>query len=76
MNAPLWLKRLLLTLTLCLTFGLAQAVTLSEAIEQVRRQTSGQILKAETVNEGGRIIHVIRVLTDDGRVQIFRIPRD
>ena len=71
-----WIKRSLATVVLLAAFGAASAVTLSEAVEQFRRQTNGRILKAETVNEGGRIMHVIRVLTPDGRVKVFRIPQD
>lgn len=67
-------RRLLIALFLMLQVGIVSAVTLSEAIDQVRRQTSGRILKAETVREDGRSIHVIRVLTPEGRVRVFRIP--
>ena len=67
-------RRILMGAFLLLQVGIVSAVTLSEAIDQVRRQTSGRILKAETVRENGRAIHVIRVLTPEGRVRVFRIP--
>jgi uncharacterized membrane protein YkoI len=47
--------------------SLAQAT----AIAQSRYQ--GKIVRAETVQEGGRVIHVIRILGDDGRVRTVRI---
>ncbi|MDJ0812554.1 MAG: hypothetical protein QNJ23_02415 [Woeseiaceae bacterium] len=48
--------------------------TLSEAVEQVRRQTGGRILSAETRVEGGREVHHIKVLTDDGKVKTHKVP--
>ena len=43
--------------------------TLAEAIEQVRRQTGGRIVSAETRVRGGREVHYIKVLTKDGKVK-------
>jgi hypothetical protein len=47
--------------------------SLAEAIEQVRRQTKGRILSAETRVEGNREVHHIKVLTRDGKVKTFKI---
>ena len=47
--------------------------SLSEAIEQVRRQTNGQILSAETKFSGDREVHHIKVLTKDGKVKTHKI---
>lgn len=47
--------------------------SLAEAIEQVRRQTKGRILSAETRIEGNREVHHIKVLTRDGKVKTFQI---
>ena len=47
--------------------------TLSEAVEQVRRQTGGRILNAETRVEGNREMHYIKVLTDDGKVKTHKV---
>jgi len=49
-------------------------MTLSEAVEQVRRQYNGRIVSAETIVSGGRETHVIKVLTEDGKVKTVRIP--
>ena len=56
-------------------FMVAQASgkSLSEAVEQVRRQTGGRILSAETRVEGNREIHYIKVLTKDGKVKTHKI---
>lgn len=75
--------------TLGITFSTAQAsagtkpgvqrfyadsgVSLDEAVSRVRRQTNGKILSAETVRANGRMVHVIKVLTPDGRVKRVRI---
>ena len=48
--------------------------TLSQAVEQVRRQYNGRIVSAETIVRSGRETHVIKVLTGDGTVKTVRIP--
>lgn len=48
--------------------------SLSEAVEQVRRQYRGRIISAETQTRGNREVHVIKVLTDGGEVKTVRIP--
>lgn len=57
-------------------FMLAQSsgLSLGEAVEQVRRQYNGRIVSAETRMSGNRETHVIKVLTDDGKVKTVRIP--
>ncbi len=47
--------------------------SLSEAVEQVRRQTGGRILSAETRVKGGREVHHIKVLTKDGKVRTHKV---
>lgn len=48
--------------------------SLSDAIDRVRRQYGGRIVSAETQMRGNREVHVIKVLTDDGKVKTVRIP--
>ena len=48
-------------------------VSLSQAVQQVRRQYNGQIVSAETQVRGNRETHVIRVLTKDGQVKTVRV---
>ncbi len=48
-------------------------MSLSEAVEQVRRQTDGRIVSAETRNNNGREVHHIKVLTKDGKVKTHKI---
>lgn len=47
--------------------------TLSQAVEQVRRQYNGRIVSAETQMQGKQEMHVIKVLTDDGKVKTVRV---
>jgi hypothetical protein len=47
--------------------------SLSEAVEQVRRQTDGKILSAETRVSGNREVHHIKVLTKDGKVKTHKV---
>ena len=49
-------------------------MTLSQAVEQVRRQHGGQIVSAETRVSGKRETHIIKVLTQDGKVKTVRVP--
>lgn len=48
-------------------------VTLSQAVQQVRRQYNGQIVSAVTQVSGNRETHVIKVLTQDGKVKTVRV---
>jgi hypothetical protein len=48
-------------------------VSLSQAVEQVRRQYKGQIVDARTEVKGNREVHVIRVLTEDGKVKTVKV---
>ena len=48
-------------------------MSLSEAVEQVRRQTDGRIISAETKTSNGREVHHIKVLTQDGKVKTHKI---
>lgn len=52
----------------------AGCMSLSQAVEQVRREYNGRIVSAETQVSGGRETHVIKVLTGDGTVKTVRIP--
>jgi uncharacterized membrane protein YkoI len=47
--------------------------SLSEAVEQVRRQTKGRVLSAETRLRGNREVHHIKVLTKDGKVKTHKV---
>jgi uncharacterized membrane protein YkoI len=47
--------------------------SLSEAIDQVRQRTGGRILSAETKVSGGREVHHIKVLTEDGKVKTYKV---
>lgn len=44
-------------------------VSLSQAVEQVRRQYKGRIISAVTKVRGNCEVHIIKVLTDDGKVK-------
>jgi hypothetical protein len=48
--------------------------SLGEAVEQVRRQYNGRIVSASTEVRGNREVHVIKVLTEDGKLKTVRIP--
>jgi hypothetical protein len=47
--------------------------TLSQAVEQVRRQYKGRIVSAETKRSGNREVHHIKVLMEGGKVKTVRV---
>ena len=51
----------------------SDGMSLSQAIESVRRKTGGQVVSAETKVQGGREVHHIKVLTKDGKVKTHRV---
>lgn len=53
-----------------------KATSLNDAVDQVKRDTGGRILSAQTVNKGGKRVHRIKVLTPDNRVRIVNINAD
>ena len=48
-------------------------VSLNEAVRQVQRETGGRVLSADTINQGGRTVHRIKVLTPSGQVRVVVI---
>ncbi len=52
----------------------SSGISLDRAAEQVRRQTGGRILSAETIHRNGQQVHRIKVLTPDHKVVIREIP--
>jgi len=51
----------------------SDGMTLSEAIESVRRRTNGKVVSADTRVQGGREVHYIKVLTKDGKVKTHKV---
>ena len=51
----------------------AWAQSLDEAARAAARQYNAKVLSAQTVQEGGRRVHVIKLLTRDGVVKTVRI---
>jgi len=48
-------------------------VSLNEAVQQVKRNTGGRVLSADTVHRNGRRVHRIKVLTPSGQVRIVSV---
>lgn len=48
-------------------------MSLSQAIESIRRRTGGKVVSAETRLQGGREVHYIKVLTKDGKVKTHKV---
>ncbi len=67
-----------LTLALCAlnpAFGQAgdMKYSLDDAVKMVRERTGGEVVRAETREQSGRLVHRIRIMTKDGRVRTFNI---
>ena len=83
MKLPVWnvlymkSRRTHLLFAFCLAMAMsvgAWAQTLDEAAQQAARQYNAKVLSAQTVQEGNRRVHVIKLLTKDGVVKTVRIP--
>jgi len=48
-------------------------ITLDQAVKQVKQNKQGKVLAAETKQLDDATVHVIKVLTSDGRVKKIRI---
>lgn len=72
-----YLSQCLLVIALIFATSVAtaqQAKTLKEAVAEVREQTNGKILSAKTIRQNNKRVHVIKVITDKGRVKTVRKP--
>jgi hypothetical protein len=54
----------------------SNGISLAEATRMVRERTDGQVLRAETKREKGRMVHRIRVLSEDGRVRNWHVDAE
>lgn len=48
-------------------------VSLNTAVQQVQRETGGRVLSADTVHQGGRPVHRIKVLMPSGQVRVVTV---
>ena len=69
-------QKILLGLILALVVTMASAMSLSQAVNQVRRDTGGKVLSARTEIRGNRQVHVVKVLTKDNKVRTVRVQGD
>jgi len=72
-----------LLLTLCLmqaasagTAIVLSALTLDQATKQIIEQDKNKVLGAKTEVIEGKQVHVIKILTSDGRVQYLKVDAD
>jgi len=70
-------------LTLCLmqaasagTAIVLSALTLDQATKQIIEQDKNKVLGAKTEVIEGKQVHVIKILTSDGRVQYLKVDAD
>jgi uncharacterized membrane protein YkoI len=71
-------KRLAFTILMTTLLALAVptlsfAISLDQAARQAARQHNAKVLSAQTVEQKGQRVHVIKVLTKDGVVKTVRI---
>lgn len=48
-------------------------ISMDQAVQQVRSETGGRVLSADSVNQGGRQVYRIKVLTPSGHVRVYMI---
>lgn len=69
-------QMIIIVILLTLSFGVHanRPMNLEDATMHVRESTKGKILSAKTTVSQGQKVHRIQVLTQKGRVKIYRIP--
>lgn len=77
-NPPLKRNRiakLLMAAALALALpSMSWAQSLDEAARQAAKQHNAKVISAQTVQQGNRRVHVIKLLTKDGVVKTVRVP--
>lgn len=53
-----------------------QPLTIEQAVQQVREDTDGHVLSADTVRSGRTSKYRIKVLTPEGRVRVVEVDSD
>lgn len=48
-------------------------IDLDSTVRQIRKETGGRVLQAETRNRDGRREHHVRIITDRGKVKRYRV---
>ena len=56
--------------------NLPTAISLDEATKQIIEGTYNKVLAAQTEVIDGKTVHVIKVLTPDGRIQYYKIDAE
>ncbi len=52
------------------------SISLAQATAMAQRQHRGRVVGAETASRGGRLVHEIRILGEDGRVRTVRVDAE
>ena len=63
-------------LTFCLTQTAFAALSLDQATRKIMEQNKSKILGAKTEMINGKKVHVIKVLTREGRIQYLKVDAD
>lgn len=50
-----------------------EGISLDEAVDRAQRRYNARVVRAETREDGGRRVHVLRLLSDDSRVWTVRV---
>lgn len=48
-------------------------ISLDEAVDRAQRRYNARVIRAETRDDGGRSVHVLRLLSEDSRVWTVRV---
>ncbi|MEZ5474757.1 MAG: PepSY domain-containing protein [Steroidobacteraceae bacterium] len=51
----------------------AEGISIDQAIKRAERQYRARVVRAETTEQEGRVVYVLRLLSDDGRVFVVRV---
>ena len=71
--------KIVFLLVLCLTssvYAVGNVISLDQATSKVIQQNNGKVLGARTETMEGRVMHVIKILTRDGRIQHIKVDAE
>ena len=58
------------------SFLTASGISLDQAVAKVRSRYGGRVISAETRGRNGKRVHVIKVLSDEGRVRTVKVDAE
>ncbi|MGH8495231.1 MAG: PepSY domain-containing protein [Gammaproteobacteria bacterium] len=72
-HSPLYAASVEASMPVAIAAAADRRISLDQAVAMVLRRYGGKVISAETRTRNGRVIHRIKVLTENGRVRTVRV---